>query len=358
MIGYLGRLRHDPETGKATYAVVQAEDELAAIGMVIGASWAGARAMTCTSGPGISLMAEFLGLAWYAEIPAVVFDVQRVGPSTGLPTRTMQGDLLKNALVSHGDTRHPVLFPSSPQECFQMAQTAFDLAELFQTPVFVNTDLDLGMNNWMSDPFPYPERAIQRGKVLSLEDLERLGKFGRYRDVDGDGIPYRTLPGTPHPAAAYFTRGTGHNEEAGYTERGDDFVRNMDRLKRKFETMRREMPRPERVDAAQAEIGLLCCGTSRYAVEESCDQLRNEYGIEAGQMRLLAYPFTPEVEQFLNDYQRIYVVEQNCDAQLLLLLRMEMAPEQIAKLRSVRYYGGLPLDARTVTDNILSQEAI
>src|SRR5687767_11847782 len=222
LMSYLERFRKDPETGKATYAVVQAEDELAAIGMVIGAGWGGARAMTTTSGPGISLMSEFIGLGYFAEIPAVIFDVQRVGPSTGLPTRTMQGDILKNAILSHGDTRHPVLFPASPEECFEMSQAAFDLAELFQAPVFVNTDLDLGMNNWMADPFHYPEQPIERGKVLTAEDLDRLGGFGRYKDVDGDGVPYRTLPGTNHSAAAYFTRGSGHNEQAQYTEREED----------------------------------------------------------------------------------------------------------------------------------------
>ncbi|HEY7390031.1 MAG TPA: 2-oxoacid:acceptor oxidoreductase subunit alpha, partial [Bryobacteraceae bacterium] len=244
LIGYLKRFRHDPETGKATYAVVQAEDELAAVGMALSAGWAGARAMTSTAGPGISLMAEFVGLGYYAELPAVIFDVQRVGPSTGLPTRTAQGDVLSTALLSHGDTHHPIFFPGTPEECFLMALEAFDFAEQFQTPVFVLTDLDLGMNSWMTDPFPYPEKPIERGKVLSAEDLDRLGGFGRYKDVDGDGIGYRTLPGTKHPAAAYFTRGSGHNEKAQYTEREDDYRNNMDRLARKFETMRQYVPQP------------------------------------------------------------------------------------------------------------------
>lgn len=356
MMNYLERLRRDPETSQATYAVVQAEDELASIGMAIGAGWAGARAMTCTSGPGISLMAEFIGLAYYVEVPVVVFDIQRVGPSTGLPTRTQQCDILKNALLSHGDTKHPVLFPSSPEECFSMAQTAFDLAEQFQTPVFVNSDLDLGMNNWMSDPFEYPTEPICRGKVLSAEDLERLGGFARYRDVDGDGVGYRTLPGTNHPAAAYFARGSGHNEEAKYTEREDDYVRNVDRLLRKFESIRARAPEPEIMDRPGAKIGLVYVGSSRYACEESRDQLAAEYGIEAGCLRVKAYPFTAQLGDFIDRHERVYVVEQNRDAQLLCLMRMEMPAERIAKLRSVRHYSGLPVDARSVTREIVRQE--
>ncbi|MBI3680195.1 MAG: 2-oxoacid:acceptor oxidoreductase subunit alpha [Acidobacteria bacterium] len=358
MIGHFKRLRVDKESGKATYAVLQAEDELAAIGMVIGASWAGARAMTSTSGPGISLMAEFAGLGYYAEVPAVIFDVQRVGPSTGLPTRTAQGDLLKNALLSHGDTRHPMFFPSSPAECFQMAMDAFDFAEQFQTPVFVMTDLDLGMNNWMADPFEYPARPLNRGKVLSKEDLDKAGEFARYRDVDGDGIPYRTLPGTHHPKAAYFTRGSGHNDEAAYTEREEDYINNMDRLARKFETMRKFLPEPEAASSHNATIGIICCGTSRYAVEESRDQLIREYGIETNYLRLKAYPFTARLKEFIAGHERVYVVEQNRDAQLLALMRLELEPALIGKLRSIRYYGGLPLDARTVTDEFATQEGL
>jgi 2-oxoglutarate ferredoxin oxidoreductase subunit alpha len=356
LISYLERFRKDPATGKATYAVVQAEDEIAAIGMVIGAGWAGARAMTCTSGPGISLMSEFIGLGYFAEVPAVIIDVQRAGPSTGLPTRTMQGDTLINAIVSHGDTKHPVLFPASPEECFAMAQDAFNLAEQFQTPVFVNLDLDLGMNNWMSDPFEYPEQPIARGKVLSRAELERLGGFERYRDVDGDGIPYRTLPGTDHPAAGYFTRGTGHNEKAAYSEREDDWVRNLDRLSRKFEGFRQAVPQPQACYADNAAIGLVCLGTSRYAVEESCDQLRREQGIEASWLRLKAYPFNEVLDDFIDRHERVYVVDQNRDGQLLLLMRMELSAARIAKLRSLRYYGGMPLDARTVTDQVVAEE--
>ncbi|MEN6606192.1 MAG: 2-oxoacid:acceptor oxidoreductase subunit alpha [Bryobacteraceae bacterium] len=357
-MGYLKRYRIDKETGKSTFAVVQAEDELAAIGMVIGAGWAGARAMTATSGPGISLMAEFTGLGYYAEVPAVIFDVQRVGPSTGLPTRTMQGDLLSTAVLSHGDTQHPMLLPSSPEECFTMAGTAFDLAEQFQTPVFVMTDLDLGMNNWMSDTFEYPKEPIRRGKVLSAEDLKRLGGFERYRDVDGDGVGYRTLPGTDHPAAAYFTRGSGHNPKGQYSERPDDYIRNVDRLALKFKTMRSRVPAPEIIHNGSASVGLICYGTSRCAVEESRDQLSRKYGLETSYLRLKAYPFGPELREFLSRYSRVYVIEQNRDGQMLALMKLEADAADIDKFRSVCYYGGLPLDAHTVTEEIVRQEGL
>ncbi len=356
MIGYLKRFRIDKETGKSTYAVVQAEDELSAIGMVLGAAWAGARSATSTAGPGISLMSEFVGLGYYAEIPAVIFDVQRVGPSTGLPTRTAQGDIISTALLSHGDTKHPLLFPRSPEECFSMAIEAFDLAEQFQTPVFVMLDLDLGMNNWMADAFEYPTKPIKRGKVLTAKDLERLGGFARYKDVDGDGVGYRTLPGTNHPQAAYFTRGSGHNEKAQYTEREDDYVNNMDRLSHKFETMRAHVPQAEIEYNPKANLGFVAFGTSHYAVEESRDQLKSEYGIETSYLRLRAYPFTQALLDFIHRHDRVYVVEQNRDAQMLGLMRLEYGAAEIAKLRSMRYYGGLPLDARTVTDDIVRQE--
>src|SRR6201988_5212745 len=261
MIEYMKEYRIGPD-GKATFAIVQAEDEIAAIGMVIGAGWAGARSMTATAGPGISLMSEFSGLAYYVEVPGVIWDIQRVGPSTGLPTRTSQGDILSTAFLSHGDTKHIMLFPSSASECFSMATEAFNLAEQFQTLVFVMSDLDLGMNNWMSDPFEYPTTAISRGKVLSKEDLDRLGGFARYKDVDGDGIGYRTLPGTIHPAAAYFTRGSGHNENAQYSERADDFEKNMERINKKFETARAFVPRPELISGkSKANIGIIAYGT-------------------------------------------------------------------------------------------------
>ena len=356
LIGYMHRCRHDPETGKATYAIVQAEDELASIGMALGAGWAGARAMTATAGPGISLMSEFVGLGYYSEIPTVIFNVERVGPSTGLPTRTQQGDILSTALLSHGDTRHPLFFPCSPEECFSMAIEAFDFAEKFQTPIFVMTDLDLGMNNWMADAFAYPEKPIARGKVLDAADLDKLGGFARYQDVDGDGVGYRTLPGTNHPAAAYFTRGSGHNEKAQYTEREDDYINNMDRLAHKFEVMRQFVPEPVVTVPENAKIGFVAFGTSDYAVRESCDQLRDEHGIAASYLRLRAYPFTQTLLDFIQRHARVYVVEQNRDAQMLGLMRLEFEPEILAKLRSLRYYGGLPLDARTVTDEIIRQE--
>jgi len=356
LIAYARRYRHDPATGKATYAIVQAEDELASIGMALSAGWAGARAMTATAGPGISLMSEFIGLGYYAELPVVVFDIERVGPSTGLPTRTAQGDILKNAILSHGDTRHPMFFPASPEECFSMTIEAFDFAEQFQTPLFVMSDLDLGMNSWMADPFPYPDKPIRRGKVLSAEDLDKLGSFARYKDVDGDGIGYRTLPGTKHQAAAYFTRGSGHNEKAQYTEREDDYIHNMERLAHKFENMRRHVPAPVARINERARIGFVAVGTSDYAVRESSDQLRHEYGIETSYLRLRAYPFTAELEDFIRRHERVYVVDQNRDAQLLALMRLEYEPELIAKLRSVRYFGGMPLDARTVTDEVVRQE--
>jgi 2-oxoglutarate/2-oxoacid ferredoxin oxidoreductase subunit alpha len=356
LIGYAKRFRHDAD-GKANYAIVQAEDELASIGMALGAGWAGARSMTATAGPGISLMSEFIGLGYYAEVPTVVYDVERVGPSTGLPTRTQQGDVITTALLSHGDTKHPLFFPCSPEECFSMSIEAFDFAEKFQTPVFVMTDLDLGMNNWMSEAFPYPEKPINRGKVLTGEDLDRLGGFARYRDVDGDGVGYRTLPGTNHPAASYFTRGSGHNDKAQYTEREDDYINNMDRLAHKFEVMRKHIPAPVVHNAPGAKFGFVYFGTSDYAVRESCDQLKAEYGIEASYLRLRGYPFTEELLDFIRRHERVYVVDQNRDGQLLGLMRLEFDVELLAKLRSLRYYGGLPLDARTVTDHIISQEA-
>ena len=355
LIGYMKRYRMDPETGKATFAIVQAEDEMAAIGMVIGAGWAGARAMTSTAGPGISLMAEFVGLGYYVEVPGVIFDIQRVGPSTGLPTRTSQGDVLFAALLSHGDTQHPLLFPNSVGECYTMAIEAFDLAEELQTPVFVMSDLDLGMNFWMSDPFPYPESPMRRGKVLSADDLRRLGKFERYRDVDGDGIGYRTLPGTAHPAAAYLARGSGHDERAIYSEKPEVYVHNMDRLQRKFETARRLVPGPS-IEEDGHEIGLLAYGTSHWAVIECQDQLAREYGLPTDYCRLRAYPFSDAVAAFIRRHRRVYVVEQNRDAQLEGLLRLELEAEAIGRLRSVRHYDGLPIDARSVTDSIITQE--
>ncbi|HEU4414706.1 MAG TPA: 2-oxoacid:acceptor oxidoreductase subunit alpha [Candidatus Angelobacter sp.] len=355
LIDYLKEYRIGPD-GKATFAVVQAEDELAAAGMVLGAGWAGARSMTSTSGPGISLMAEFIGLGYYTELPGVFFDIQRVGPSTGLPTRTMQGDVLSCAFLSHGDTKHILLLPSSVEECFSMAGDAFDLAEQFQTPVFVLSDLDLGMNNWMAHPFSYPEKPIARGKVLDAEDLKRLGGFARYKDVDGDGIPYRTLPGTNHPAAAYFTRGSGHNEKAQYSERPDDYVNNMDRLARKFDTARQFVPAPVKEVSGGSKIGIIAYGTTHWALTESCDQLSKEHGIAVDYLRLRAYPFNADVHDFIRNHDHVYVVEQNRDAQMFQLIKIDIAAELVTRLRSVVHYNGLPIDARSVTDAIVLQE--
>jgi 2-oxoglutarate/2-oxoacid ferredoxin oxidoreductase subunit alpha len=354
LIGYMKKYRMDPATGKATYAIIQAEDEIASIGMVLGASWAGARAMTSTSGPGVSLMSEFAGLAYYAEIPGVVFDIQRVGPSTGLPTRTAQGDIATTAMLSHGDTKQILLIPSSVEECFQMAQDAFDLAERFQQLIFVMSDLDLGMNMWMSTPFTYPEKAFERGKVLDAESVKQLGAdWGRYRDVDGDGIPYRTLPGTGMPS--YFTRGSGHNERGQYSERPDDYQRNMDRLLRKHETAKTQVPGPV-IEDAQAEIGIIGYGTSHWAIEECRTQLAQESGIKTAYMRLRAYPFPQDVDAFIARYPRVYLVEQNRDAQMKMLLRTELPAAATNHVRSVLHYNGLPVDARSLTDEILVQE--
>ncbi len=354
LIDYMKEHRIGPD-GKATFAIVQGEDELASIGMAIGAGWAGARSMTATAGPGISLMSEFTGLGYYVELPVVVWDVQRVGPSTGLPTRTSQGDILSVAFLSHGDTKHPMLIPSSPIECFTMAQEAFDLAEILQTPVFIMSDLDLGMNNWMSDPFPYPEKPIDRGKVLSKEDLDKLGSFARYKDVDGDGIGYRTLPGTEHANAAWFARGSGHNEKAQYSERPDDYVNNMDRLARKFEHARALVPKPEQIGSGSS-IGVIAYGTSHWAMLETMHQLENEKDIRIDYLRLRAYPFTSEVLEFVEQHDRIYVVDQNRDGQMFQLLTLDLPNAEAKKLRSVRHYNGLPIDARSITDEITGQE--
>jgi 2-oxoglutarate ferredoxin oxidoreductase subunit alpha len=354
LIGYMKKYRVDKTTGKATFAIVQAEDEIASLGMVIGASWAGARSMTATAGPGISLMSEFAGLAYYAETPAVIFDVQRVGPSTGLPTRTAQGDLLQTAFLSHGDTKHIMIFPSSVGEAYTMAMDAFELAELFQTPVFVMMDLDLGMNNWMADAFEYPTKPINRGKLLTPEKLKELGSWGRYQDVDGDGIAYRTVPGDGMPA--YFTRGSGHNAKGQYSERPDDYVENMDRLARKFESARTHVPAPAVQSNPKARIGFIAYGTSDYATEESRDQLREEMQLETSYFRLRGFPFNNELAKFIDAHDRVYVIEQNRDAQLLQLMKLDLTTDRQLKLRSVLHYSGLPIDARSITDDVLAQE--
>jgi 2-oxoglutarate ferredoxin oxidoreductase subunit alpha len=355
LIDYMKTYRVNAE-GKATFAIVQAEDELAAIGMVLGAGWAGARSMTATAGPGISLMAEFAGLGYYVEIPGVIWDIQRVGPSTGLPTRTSQGDIEFVAKLSHGDTVHPMLIPSSVSECFSMANDAFNLADHLQTPVFVMSDLDLGMNNWMSEPFAYPTQPIKRGKILSEEDLDRLGGFARYKDVDGDGIGYRTLPGIDHPQGAWFARGSGHNEKGQYSERPDDYKNNLDRLRHKFECARDVVPKPEIVRNDGHDVGIIAYGTSHHALVEALDQLQTDHGVKVDYLRLRAYPFTTEVHDFIATHKRVYVVDQNRDGQMFNLLKLDIPAEDVVGLRSVRHYNGLPIDARSVTDDIISQE--
>jgi 2-oxoglutarate ferredoxin oxidoreductase subunit alpha len=360
VIEYCRRFRMDPVTGKPTCAIVQAEDELAAAGMVMGASWAGARSMTTTSGPGISLMSEFVGLGYYAEVPAVIVDVQRVGPSTGLPTRTMQGDILSTYFLSHGDAKHILLIPGSVEECYSLAMEAFDLAERFQTPVFVMTDLDLGMNNWMADPFPYPEKGIDRGKVIRTEEelkehIRKFKEFARYKDVDGDGIPYRTLPGLiDNPAATYFCRGSGHSERATYTEKPDDYKNNMDRLARKFETARRFVPKPVVSNGSDSRVGVIAYGSSDFAVQEARELLARR-GVPTDSLRLRALPIGEEVSEFLASHDRVYVVDQNRDGQMFDVLRLEL-PAQASRLRSIRHYDGFPLDAETVVEGIEAGE--
>lgn len=349
---FLPKLRKD-ENGHPTYTVIQAEDELAAAGIVMGAGWAGARALTATSGPGISLMAEFVSYGYFTEIPVVIWDIQRVGPSTGLPTRTSQGDVAFAYTLGHGDTKHPILFPSSIEECFEFGWKSLDLAEQLQTPVFVLSDLDLGMNNWMGRPFEYPDQPMQRGKVLSAEQLEALGGFARYKDVDGDGIPYRTLPGTPHPLAAYFTRGSGHNEQAQYSERADDWERNMARLARKFETARNLVPTPAIDHHPAAKVGLIAYGTTRYAIEEARDRLASQ--LPTSFLRLRALPINQQVREFVAAHERVYVIELNHDGQMCSILRAEM-PDYAARIRPIAHLDGLPLTARWVQERLLQAE--
>ena len=347
------KLRVDPGTGKNNFAVIQAEDELAAIGMVLGASWNGARAFTATSGPGISLMNEFIGLGYYAEIPAVIFDVQRVGPSTGMPTRTQQCDLLMCAYASHGDTRHVLLFPSNPEECFYMAVQAFDLAERLQTPVFVMTDLDIGMNDWMCRDLEWDDAyRPDRGKVLTKEEIEALPKFHRYLDKDDDGIPYRTLPGVS-PKGGYFTRGSGHNQYGGYTEDSAEYQVVLDRLLRKFKRARTLVPAPVVETTGAGSIGLVFVGSSRGAVNEAREILMRQ-GIAIDYMRIKAFPFTKEVEAFLSTHEKIFVVEQNRDAQLKSLLTLETEVPK-SKLYSILHYSGLPMTSKEVVEAVLAE---
>ncbi|HEU4716220.1 MAG TPA: 2-oxoacid:acceptor oxidoreductase subunit alpha [Bacteroidia bacterium] len=349
--GYAEQLRVDKETGTHNYAVVQAEDELAAIGMVIGANWNGARSFTATSGPGVSLMNEFLGLAYFAEVPAVLIDVQRTGPSTGMPTRTQQSDILEAAYASHGDTKHVLLFPNTPKECFEMTAEAFDLAEELQTPVMVMTDLDLGMNDHISEPFKWDDkRKLRRGKVLTAEQLDKLERYGRYLDVDNDGITYRTIPGVHPTKGAFVTRGTSRDEYATYTEDGAAYVRNMDRLTKKFETAKKMVPAPHLYqDKNSFENAIVFFGTSTYSAEEAMDLLK-EQGVYVDAMRLLAFPFSKTVEDFIHAHKRVFVIEQNRDGQMRSMLQMELGinPE---KLVAVLNYDGMPITA----DNILKQ---
>jgi 2-oxoglutarate ferredoxin oxidoreductase subunit alpha len=351
---YLPHLRKDPATGQLTCAVVQAEDEMAALGMAVGAGWAGARAMTSTSGPGLSLMAEFAGLAFFAEVPVVIWDIQRIGPSTGLPTRTSQGDILFARFMGHGDTKHVLLLPGTMAECFEFGWRAFDLAERLQTPIFVLSDLDLGMNVWMSDPFDYPDAPLDRGKVLTAEDLERLGTFARYRDVDHDGITYRTLPGNPHPLAAYFNRGTGHDEKGSYSERPQDWEGNLQRIWKKLETARSTMPRPIVYREEGATVGLIAFGSTDPAVQEAREALSRQ-GLPTDYLRLRSVPFTEEVEAFIRGHERLYVVEMNLDGQMRQLLQLEV-PERAGRLRSIAKVDGMPLTARWIAESIRRAE--
>jgi 2-oxoglutarate ferredoxin oxidoreductase subunit alpha len=356
---YLPVLRTDKETGKQNYVNVQAEDELAAIGMVVGAGWAGLRAMTATSGPGLSLMTEYLGLAYYAEVPVVLWDVQRVGPSTGLPTRTAQGDLTLVYFDGHGDTNYVILLPGNINECFDFGWQSLDIAEKIQSPVLVLSDLDLGMNQWMANKFEYPDRPIERGKILWEEDLEKrfkeAGKWGRYMDVDGDGIPYRTVPGNLHPRSAYFTRGTGHDEYGKYSEEADVWEKNLNRLKQKYETAKEFIPRPIVSKQAGARFGIVTIGSAEAAVDEARHLLAKE-GTPTDYLRVRALPFLPEVEEFIRDHDYVYVVELNRDGQLRQLLMINY-PAMATKLRKASHTDGLPLSARWIMDEIKTQEA-
>jgi 2-oxoglutarate ferredoxin oxidoreductase subunit alpha len=350
------RYRTDEKTGERRYCILQAEDELAAIGMVIGASWMGARAFTSTSGPGISLMNELIGLAYYAEIPAVIVDVQRVGPSTGMPTRTQQGDIMMCAYASHGDTKHLLLFPSDPNECFQFAVKSFDLAERFQTPVFMLTDLDIGMNDWVVPRLAWDDAYVpDRGRVLSREDLEKMPKFYRYSPEDALGVAARTLPGV-HEKGAFFTRGSGHNKPGGYTEIPDEYQEVMDRLLRKHTAAKEQMPAPVIQKAAgktPASVGIITVGGCDRAVREAIEVLATK-NVQTDYMRIRAFPFGAAVEKFLEEHELLFVVEQNRDAQLRSLLTIE-TPVPKDKLRSVLAYGGFPLQAKQVVDGVLGQ---
>jgi len=355
LIDYLPQLRKR-EDEKNNFAVIQAEDELAAIGMAIGAGFSGLRAMTSTSGPGLSLMTEFAGLAYYSEVPVVIWDVQRVGPSTGLPTRTSQGDLTFTHYLGHGDTEQVILLPGTVNECFEFGWRAFDIAEHMQTPVFVLSDLELGMNQWMAEPFRYPNVPMDRGKVLWEEDLEKLrGDWGRYRDVDGDGIPYRTLPGNKHPNSAYFLRGTGHNENARYTEDAATWARMMERIKKKYNNAAKFIPAPIIDKMENANIGIIAFGSTDPAISEARHQLEMEAGIKSDSMRIRGIPFTDNVSKFIESHEQNFVVEMNRDGQMYQLLLVEY-PHLADKLTSVAFNDGLPATAKWVKESILVKE--
>lgn len=349
---YARMLRHD-DKGQATYSIIQAEDELAAAGMIIGAGWAGARAMTATSGPGISLMSEFVGFGYYAEIPAVIWDVQRVGPSTGLPTRVSQGDLIACHWSSHGDTEHICLLPGNVAECFEFGWRAFDIAEQYQTPVFVLSDLDLGMNNWMTNPFDYPEKPMNRGKVLTADQVAKNG-FKRYFDLDGDGITYRTLPGTNHPGAAYFTRGSGHDQSAKYSEDPQDYIANMSRLRRKIHSSREKLPAPITDLKETASIGFIGFGSTDPAIIEARDRLA-PFGVESSYLRIRALPISLTLLDFIASHDRVYVVEMNIEGQLHKLIQIQY-PELATKLCSLAHCDGLPLTATWIVNQTLEKE--
>lgn len=357
LISFLETYRRDKnDSHRAKFAVIQAEDELAALGMAIGGGWAGARAATSTSGPGISLMAEFSGLAYYTEVPCVIFDVQRLGPSTGLPTRTSQGDISFCHTLSHGDTRHPCLIPSTPQECYEFAMEAFDLAEELQTPIFVLSDLDLGMNNWMSDRFQYPTKPFRHGKVLSADDLEKLPVFNRYEDVDGDGIPYRTLPGTMSSKAAYFTRGSGHDHRARYSESPNDWKKNIDRIARKIEMAVPKLPPPEADKAKGAKFGIIAYGSTHPALIEARDMLADQ-GLKSDYLRVRSLPLCEEVRSFVERHDRVYMVEQNQQGQMKGIFAAQF-PKLAAKICKIRHYNGMPVDALTIFDQIKAKETL
>jgi 2-oxoglutarate ferredoxin oxidoreductase subunit alpha len=354
---YLPIFRKDPDTGKNTCVVLQAEDELAAVGMAVGAGWAGLRAMTSTSGPGLSLMTEYLGLAYFTEVPIVVWDVQRVGPATGLPTRTAQGDLTQVYFISHGDTQQIILLPGSVTECFEFGWKAFDFAERLQTPVIVLSDLDFGMNQWMTRPFEYPDKPMDRGKVLWEEDLKRLnGEWARYLDVDGDAIPYRTVIGNRHPRSGYFTRGTGHSEYAQYSEEPEVWERVLNRLRQKYETARSIMPKPEIKTMDGAEVGIIAFGSVDPAIEEARYHLAQR-GLKTDYLRVRAIPFSTEVMDFIRRHSRNYVIEMNRDGQLHKLLILDF-PDQATSLISASHLDGLPLTARWIEDALLAKEVV